>query len=100
MTDEIKNIMSAIGRNHTEGEVKGSHLGQILTYLYQHRTETMRKTLAKLSLICGMNKRYLRENYLEGLEEFGVIKVECISNEYIWNWIGEKAFLQFHKKDE
>lgn len=92
--EEIKNIMDYLGRGSQSGEVKGTHLGQILGYLRQHKKEKMRVTLAKLSLICGMNKRYVRENYLEGLEEFEIIKTEQDGNELSWYWIGEKAFTE------
>lgn len=96
---EIKNIMDALGRGSTEGYVKGTHLGTILAYLQQRKTEKMRATLAKLSLVCGMNRRYIRENYLDGLEEYGVIETKTFNNELTWNWIGERAFEKFTPKN-
>lgn len=97
---EVKNIMDALGRGEMEGNVKGSHLAQILTYLQQHKTERMRVTLAKLALICGMHQRYVRESYIEGIEAFGVINVKTINNDKVWNWIGERAFDCFKGKEE
>lgn len=90
---EIKHIMQILGRSsHLDGEVRGSHLSQILEYLRQTKHETVKRTLSKLSLICAMSQRSIRENYLEGLIEFGIIKTEQNSNELCWSWIGEKAF--------
>lgn len=88
---EIKEIMDALGRNETEGNVRGSHLGKILQYLQMHKTERMKSTLAKLALVCGMNIRYVRENYLEGLIEYGIISINCENNDIAWNWVGCKA---------
>jgi len=89
---EINNIMSFLGRRHLDGEVRGSHLGQILMYLKQTKTESLKSTLRKLTLVCGMQKRYVRENYIEGLVEFGIIHIMNIKNEVVWQWVGEKAF--------
>lgn len=89
---EIKDIMDLLGRGILEGNVRGSHLGQILMYLHQNKTEKMKATLSKLALICGMQKRYVRENYIEGLVEFGIIKTVVLRNEVMWKWVGIKAF--------
>ena len=89
---EIKDIMLLLGRRMIEGQVKGSHLGQILMYLQQKHTESLKSTLSKLALVCGMSKRNVRENYIEGIEEFGIIKTTVIGNEVIWTWIGIRAF--------
>lgn len=90
--NEITQIMTFLGRGYQDGEVRGSHLGQILMYLKQRKTETMKNTLAKLALICGTSKRNLRENYLEGMEAFGIIRVRSEGNTIIWTWIGVKVF--------
>lgn len=89
---EIKEIMDMLGRRIVEGQVKGSHLGQILTYLQQKKTESLKTTLSKLALICGMSKRNIRENYIEGIAEFGIIHTQTLSNDVVWNWYGVKAF--------
>lgn len=89
---EIKDIMDLLGRGIVEGSVRGSHLGQILMYLHKNQTEKLKATLSKLALICGMQKRYVRENYIEGLVEFGIIKTTVLHNEVVWKWIGIKAF--------
>lgn len=91
-SDEIKNIIDALGRSDlTEGNVRGIHLGKILTYLQMKKTEKYNDTLYKLALILGMNIRYVRENYLKGLELFGIIKVKNVNHDLIWSWIGEKG---------
>lgn len=89
---EIKDIMDLLGRGITEGQIRGSHLGQILMYLQQKRTESLKLTLGKLALICGMSKRNVKENYIEGIEGFGIIKTAVIHNDVIWTWVGIKAF--------
>lgn len=89
---EIKEIMDVLGRNITEGRVRGSHLGQILSYLQQQRQESLERTYKKLALICGMQKRYVRENYVEGLIEFGVLDTVVVKNEVFWKWRGIEAF--------
>lgn len=89
---EIKELLQIFGRTATEGQIKGDHLSKILSYLQRKKTERYKSTLAKLALICGMNVRYVRENYLEGLIEFGVIQVHNSENDVFWTWIGRKAF--------
>lgn len=92
MSSEIKDIMDLLGRRMLEGQVRGTHLGLILMYLQRTKTETMKATLSKLALICGMSKRNVRENYIEGLSEFGIIDVRTEKHDIIWNWVGIKAF--------
>ena len=90
---EIKAILDALGRSHSEGYVKGTHLTSILEYLRRTKTESFRITKAKLALIVGINPRYLQEGYLDGIEAFGIIKLTTDeSNDKIWEWIGIKAF--------
>lgn len=89
---EIKEIMFALGRNEHEGEVRGSHLSKILCYLRQEQNGVFDSTVSKLALICGMKSRYIKEDYLRGMIEFGIIKVNTESNKSIWKWNGIKAF--------
>lgn len=88
---EERRIMDWLGRGSLEGEVKGSHLGSVLTYLKKTKQESVYSTLAKLSLVCGANKRYIRENYLEGLIEFGIIELIEYGHNTYWKWNGIKA---------
>lgn len=96
---EIKDIMDALGRGRQEGNVKDTHLGKILLYLQQHNTERLRETMSKLALICGMNIRYVRENYLDGLFCFGVLKQIEKHNDIYWEWIGIKALTEKHENN-
>ena len=89
--DDIKGVMDAIGRGSRDGAVRDSHLSQILGYLHQKKTEKLKSTYSKLALICGISKRVLRENYIEGLMEFGIINVRIESHDEVWNWVGLKA---------
>lgn len=90
--DDIKGVLDAIGRGSRDGAVRDSHLGQIVSYLHQKKTEKLKSTYSKLALVCGISKRILRENYIEGLMEFGVIEVKIVNHDEVWNWIGVKAF--------
>lgn len=89
---EEKRIMDFLGRGVQDGDVRGSHLGKILTYLKQTKTESLRKTISKLVLICGTGNRYIKENYLEGFEAFGIIEITSSGHDTVWHWIGAKAF--------
>ena len=58
----------------------------------QHKEEIYSKTVDKLTWICHMSNRSVRENYLKGIEAFGII--ETFTNEFgviKWRWIGIKA---------
>lgn len=90
--DDIKGVLDGIGRGSRDGAVRDSHLGQIVSYLHQKKTEKLKSTYSKLALVCGISKRILRENYIEGLIEFGVIEVRIENHDEVWNWIGSKVF--------
>lgn len=89
---EEKRIIELLGRTEIDGEVRGSHLGKVLTYLKMTKGEVWDVTLSKLALVLGVNPRYIRENYLKGLMYFNVIKLYRNGNTLKWQWIGEKAF--------
>jgi len=89
---EEKRIIELLGRTEIDGEVRGSHLGKVLTYLKMVKGESWDITLSKLALVLGVNPRYIRENYLKGLMYFGVIKLYRNGNTLKWEWTGEKAF--------
>ena len=86
--EEIREILEFLGRSHSEGQVRGDHLSKILMYLHMQKTEEYKKTLAKLSLLCGIGQRYVKENYLDGLEAFGIIEVQYGSKWRVWKWRG------------
>lgn len=88
--EEIVQILEFLGRKHSEGQVKGDHLSKILGYLHMTKTEEYGKTISKLSLLCGIGQRYIKENYLEGLEAFNIITVSVGSKWKVWNWNGLK----------
>lgn len=85
---EINAVLDALGRAHTEGNVRGDHLVKILKYLITVKKETYNKTISKLSLICGIGQRYVKENYLMGLEYFGFITVIYSEKQKHWIWNG------------
>ena len=84
--------MDYLGRPILDGEVRGTHLGKVLTYLKMQDTENLDITYSKLALVLGINPRYIRENYLKGLMYFGVIKLYQKGNSNYWKWIGVIAF--------
>lgn len=90
--NEIRDICDIFGFKHSEGIVAGSHNATILAYLRQHQEEPYSTTVNKLTWICHMTARSLKENYLKGIEDFGII--ETFVNEFgviKWRWIGIKA---------
>lgn len=90
--NEIKDICDIFGFKHNEGLVTGSHNATILGYLRQQGEEPYNTTVNKLTWICHMTARSLKENYLKGIEEFGII--ETFTNEFgviKWRWVGIKA---------
>jgi hypothetical protein len=90
--NEITEICNVFGFKHTDGLVVGSHNATILGYLRQHQEEVYSTTVDKLTWLCHMSARYLKENYLKGIEAYGII--ETFTNEFgviKWRWIGIKA---------
>lgn len=92
MSSEVKDIMDNLGRTKHDSDIAGSHLGKILTYLQMKKEEALRTTINKIGLICGIHPRYVREGYINGLIDFGIIEVEIKTNIEIWHWIGISAF--------
>jgi len=86
--EETVKILEFLGRRHSEGDVKGDHLSKILNYLIEHQTEKYDKTLAKLSLLCGIGQRYVKENYLDGLEAFDIVEINFDTSGRNWHWKG------------
>lgn len=90
--NEISDICDIFGFKHTEGSIVGSHNATILGYLRQQQEESYKTTINKLTWICHMTARSLKENYLQGIEDFGII--ETFTNEFgviKWRWVGIKA---------
>lgn len=89
---EIDNICDVFGFKHTDGLVSGSHNATILGYLIMRQEEVYSTTVNKLTWICHMSARSLKENYLKGIEDFGIIET-FINNFGVlkWRWIGAKA---------
>src|SRR4030067_1997197 len=88
---EIQEICDSFGFKHNEGLVTGSHNATILAYLRQHQEEVYKTTVDKLTWLCHMTNRSLKENYLSGIEAFGII--ETFTTEFgvmKWRWIGIK----------
>lgn len=88
--DELVNVLEFLGRKHTEGDVAGDHLSRILEYLIRQQQEEYKKTVSKLALLIGIGQRYVKENYLEGLEAFDIIEIRVGSKWKIWTWRGIK----------
>lgn len=85
---EINKTLEYLGRRHSEGAVKGDNLVRILSYLIKQKSEAYDKTVSRLSLRIGIMNRYVKENYLYGLEAEGLLNVYVNSNVKVWEWIG------------
>lgn len=90
--NEVKEICDAFGMTNTEGNIVGQHNATILSYLRQQREGVYKTTVDKLTWLCHTSNRNIRENFLNGIEAFGII--ETYTNEFgvlKWKWIGIKA---------
>lgn len=85
---EIEKVMNYLGRTHSDGAVKGDNLTKIINYLIDQKEEEYDRTVSRLSLRIGMMNRYIKENYLYGLEAEGLIYVYVNGNTKRWNWVG------------
>ena len=88
---EEKRILEFFGVSQIEGNVRGEHLGKLLTLLKINSGKRFDFVLRVAPLILGMQRRYIKENYLEGLIELGVIKLAIKTNVYYYEWFGDKA---------
>lgn len=61
--------------NDHDSEVRESHFGIIMETLISRGRIDYKQFLSMMSLRCKMNKRYVRENYLDGLEAYNIISV-------------------------
>lgn len=87
--EQIKDVILFLGReNDTDGQIRDRHLTKIIEYLIITETEQYAVTLAKLALKTGINQRYIRENYIQGMELFGLINVYPNGGNKHWKWIG------------
>lgn len=87
--EEITKVLDFLGRTHDRmGDVRYDHLSKILNYLYSKQTEDYDVTVSKLTLLLGISKRLVRENFLDGLEAFKIIIVTYGVHTKIWRWNG------------
>lgn len=96
---EIMDIIEALGRTATEGNVKGDNLGRVLLYLQQTKTEEWKKTINRLAIRIGIHARYVKENYLNGIADEGIIELCTVEHKIFWRWIGIKAFKRKNNGD-
>lgn len=90
--DEVKEICDVFGFKHTDGMVTGSHNATILCNLRQWREGVYSTTVDKLTWMCHTSARNLKENYLKGIEAFGIIETSVNDFGVIkWRWVGIKA---------
>lgn len=89
IADEIKSVVVFLGReNDLEGTLRDKHLVKILDYMITTETEQYQETLGKLAFKCGINQRYIKENYLVGMELFKIIQVYSNGGLKHWKWNG------------
>lgn len=89
--DEIHQIMYILRGTEvkTEGDYRNQHLATVLSYLRQQHRENRKVTLSKLALMLGMAQRQVKENYFDGMINFGIINLEQKCD--IWYWVGISA---------
>jgi len=88
---EEKRIMDFFGYSQIEGDVRGEHLGKILTFLKIYSGKSWDFVKEVSPLIIHMQFRYIKDNYVAGLIRLGIIKIYSEDNSYKYQWIGEKA---------
>lgn len=87
--DEIRDVVVFLGReNDLEGALRDKHLAKILDYMIQTQYEDYTVTLGKLAFKTGINQRYIKENYLLGMEFFNLIEVSQNGGKRTWRWKG------------
>jgi hypothetical protein len=97
---EVKDILFALGRNKQDSEVGTTHLGKILMYLEQKRTAPLRNTINILGIMVGAHPRYIREGYMNGIEDIGIVKIVTVKNIEYFEWVGLKALTGEEFKEE
>lgn len=89
---ELQKIFNAFGFSHHDGTIIGKHNNTILSFLIREKEGVYDTMINKLTWVAHMSRRYLLENYLKGIESFGII--ETYSGEFNtlkWRWVGIKA---------
>lgn len=89
---EIRKIYETFGFSHDDGSIIGKHNTIILSYLIHEKEGIYNTTVDRLTWMSHMSNRALKENYLKGIESFGII--ETFPTEFgvlKWRWVGIKA---------
>lgn len=89
---EVEEICLIFGFKHTDGNVVGTHNATILSFLRQEREGVYSTMVDKLTWLCHTSNRNIRENFLKGIEAFGII--QTYTNDFgvlKWRWVGIKA---------
>lgn len=91
--DEIHQIMFVLrGKDALiDGDYRSKHLGSILSILREEKQGNLKNTLSILTLRIGLGLRRLKEDYITGLINLGVITLEndCST----WHWRGLSAII-------
>lgn len=86
---ELHRVAQFLGRDSDhDSEVRESHFGMIMETLISGKVIDYKKFLSMMALRCKMNKRYVRENYLDGLEAYGIISVTMSDGKTFINYLG------------
>jgi len=83
INDKINEIFEIIGRNTSGKGVSTTNLYKILFYIIKNKKGEYEE-LKKLCLTCAIGWRRLRENYIEPLEKWNIIKL--YENDYVTYW--------------
>lgn len=98
---EIKRIMDYFGVSQIEGNVRGEHFSTILDLLKKNSGKRWKYLISIAPLhMGGMQQRYIKENYLDGFTEIGIIKMYQKNNVLYYQWFGESALNGSAPKEE
>lgn len=86
--EETKHILSLFDREEDGSKVRSKHFRKIIEYMVGQKTELYEKTVSKLTISLGVGDRIIKENYLKGLEAWGIIRVDYIEGRKTWFWMG------------
>jgi len=88
---EEKRIMDFFGFSQVEGNVLGEHFSKILAFLKIHDGKTWDFIKEVSPLFIHMQFRYIKDNYIMGLINLGIVELYMDNNVYRYKWVGEKA---------
>lgn len=88
LSSEIGKVCRYLGRDKDDSDVREEHLATLLHELITHTPIEEKIFYAKMSLRCKMNRRYIRENYIDGLEAYKIVHIYLSDGRAYIEWVG------------